>query len=64
MTVENRLLNNGRKNLGFYDTPEEAFVASKTFKEQYIKQVADEYRDKIPDKLYKAMYSWEIDIDD
>lgn len=54
----------GRKNLGFYDTPEEAFIAYKTFKEQYIKQVADEYRDKIPDKLYKAMYSWEIDIDD
>ena len=41
----------GEKYLGSFNTPEEAFCAYKTFKEQYIKQVADEYKDKIPKKL-------------
>ena len=49
--VENR-----PKNLGHFNTPEEAFLAYKTFKEAYIKQVADEYKDKIPKELYDAMY--------
>ena len=33
-------------------------------KEQYIKQVADEYKGRIPDRLYEAMYKWEVEIDD
>lgn len=53
-----------RKHLGYYDNSYNAFLAYKQFKEQYIKQVADEYKDKIPDKLYKAMYSWEVEITD
>ena len=53
-----------QKFLGYYDTPHEAFLAYKTFKEQYIKQVADEYKGKIPDRLYDAMYSWEVEEDD
>ena len=53
-----------QKNLGYYNTPEEAFNVYKTFKENYIKQVADEYKDKIPDKLYKAMYNYEVEITD
>lgn len=53
-----------RKNLGLYETPEEAFKVYKQFKEQYIKEVADYYKDKIPSKLYDAMYRYEIDIDD
>ena len=57
--VENR-----PKYLGYYNTPEEAFQAYKEFKEQYIKQVADEYKDKIPQELYDAMYRYEIDIND
>lgn len=32
--------------LGSFDTPEEAFYAYKTFKEKYIKQIADEYKNK------------------
>ena len=50
--------------LGYFDTPHEAFQAYKTFKEAYIKQVADEYKDKIPQRLYDAMYAWEVEIDD
>lgn len=53
-----------RKYLGCYDTPEEAFLAYKQFKETYIKEIADEYKDKIPQRLYDAMYAWEVDIDD
>lgn len=57
--VENR-----QKYLGQYNTVEEAFQAYKEFKENYIKEVADEYKDKIPQRLYEAMYRYEIDIND
>lgn len=53
-----------RKHLGLFNTPEEAFLSYKEFKEQYIKQVAEEYRDKIPTKLYEAMMKWEVEITD
>lgn len=55
---------NSRKNLGYYNTPEEAFQAYKEFKEAYIKEVADEYKGRIPDKLYNAMYNWIVEEDD
>lgn len=54
----------GKKHLGYFNTVEEAFLAYKEFKEAYIKQVADEYKDKIPQRLYEAMYRYEIDIND
>ena len=47
-----------KKILGIFDSVEEASRACKQAKEQYIKQVADEYKDKIPKKLYDAMYNW------
>ncbi|MGL6174847.1 MAG: hypothetical protein ACRC1P_09620 [Cellulosilyticaceae bacterium] len=53
--------------LGLYNTPEEAFEAYKLFKEKYIKQVADEYKAKypnFPERLYVAMYEYEVDIND
>ena len=53
-----------RKGLGYFDTANEAFEAYKQAKECYIKEVADEYKDKIPTKLYEAMYSYKVDIDD
>lgn len=51
-------------SLGYYETPQEAFEAYKINKERYIKQVADEYKDKIPQKLYEVMYNWEVEITD
>lgn len=57
-------IENKKKHLGYYDTPEEAFKAYKTFKEAYIKQIADEYKNKIPKKLYDAMYAWTVEEDD
>ena len=53
-----------QKYLGLYNTPKEAFLAYKTFKELYIKQVADEYKDLIPQRLYDAMYKYEVEIND
>lgn len=53
-----------QKKIGRFNTPEEAFNAYKEFKEQYIKQVADEYKDKIPKKLYEAMYKYKVEITD
>ena len=53
-----------RKHLGSYDNPEEAFKTYKQFKEKYIKQVADHYKDKIPQRLYQALYNYEVEIDD
>lgn len=52
------------KHLGCFDTTNEAFEAYKQAKEDYIKEVADEYKDKIPAKLYEAMYAYEVNIDD
>ena len=50
--------------LGRYNTSEEAFQSYKQAKENYIKQVADEYKDKIPEILYKAMYKYKVNIND
>ena len=55
---------NKRKFLGYYNTPHEAFLAYKEFKEAYIKRIADEYKGRIPDRLYEAMYRWEVEEDD
>ena len=53
-----------RKYLGLFDTPNEAFEVYKKAKEEYIKEVADNYKDKIPTKLYESMYAYEVSIDD
>ena len=50
--------------LGYYDTPVDAFEAYKKEKEEYIKEVAEEYKDVIPTKLYNAMYNYEVEITD
>lgn len=54
----------GNKWLGLFDTVEQAFEIYKKAKEDYIKEVADEYKDRIPHKLYVAMYNWVVEMDD
>lgn len=46
------------------DNPYEAFDCYKLFKETRIKQVADEFRDYIPEKLYNAMITYIVEITD
>ena len=52
--------------LGYFplNRPFQAFTVYKQFKESYIKQVADEYKDLIPQKLYEALYRYEVEIND
>ena len=59
-------IDNKQTYLGSFNTMEEAFQCYKTFKENYIKQVADDYYSKglIPKKLYDAMYRYEVEITD
>lgn len=53
-----------KEYLGYYETQEKAFKVYKEFKEKYIKQVADYYKDRIPDELYQGLYSYEVEITD
>ena len=55
-----------QKFLGLFPLNKEfqAFTCYKNFKENYIKQVADEYKDLIPQKLYEALYKYEVEIND
>ena len=50
--------------LGRYETQEEAFKVYKYYKENNIKEVADYYFGRIPDKLYDGLYDYEVEIDD
>lgn len=50
--------------IGIYNTVDEAFFAYKNFKENHIKEVANSYKNIIPQKLYEAMYRYEVDIND
>ena len=52
------------KKLGRYDAPEEAFAKYKEYKEKFIKDIAEKYKGKIPDKVYNAMMNWKIEITD
>lgn len=57
--------NNGKRiHLGYYSTPEDAFSVYKAFKKKLINEVAEEYKDKIPKKLYEAMRDFKISIND
>ena len=55
-----------RKHLGYFplNKPFQAFYTYKIFKENYIKQIANEYKGMIPQKLYDAMYRYEVEIND
>lgn len=52
------------KHLGTFDTPEEAFQAYKTAKEEYIKEVADKYKNQITEQTYQALYNYTVEITD
>lgn len=58
--------NNGKvkHHIGNFDTIKEAFRAYKMYKEELIKRVATEYKEIIPMKLYEALITYEVDIND
>ena len=50
--------------LGTFDTAEAAFARYKKYKEDFIQDLAEQYRNVIPYKVYEAMMNWKIEIDD
>lgn len=48
--------------LGRYSTPEQAFLAYKTFKEALIKEVANEYKLQLDPRAYQALIDYEVEI--
>ena len=54
----------GNKFIGNYNSEKEAFIAYKKFKENYIKTVADQYKNNIPNNVYKAMMSYIVEEND
>lgn len=55
---------NKHVHIGCYDDSIEAFESYKKIKEKYIKEIAEEYKDKIPQKLYDALYKYQVEITD
>lgn len=53
-----------QKHLGYYETPDEAFMAYKTYKERFIKEVADEHKEQLDPRAYQALMNYEVNIDD
>ena len=53
-----------KKWLGYFNTIEEEFLSYKIFKEKYIKEIANKYKDLIPQKLYDAMCRYKVEIND
>ena len=55
---------NQNERAKLYNTIEETFIVYKKLKEEEIKEVANEYKEFIPQKLYDAMYRYEVEIND
>ena len=53
-----------RKTIGYYSSIEDAFQAYKTFKEAYIKQVAEHYKSQIDPRAYEALVKYTVEITD
>lgn len=53
-----------RVNLGHFNTCEEAFQAYKKAKEAHIKELANEWKDRIDGSVYQALLNYEVHIDD
>lgn len=54
----------GEIYLGSFSDKFEAHTKYKIAKEKYIKEVAEDYKAKIPEKLYDALYKYEVEITD
>jgi hypothetical protein len=50
--------------LGRFNTVEEAFARYKEYKEDFIKDMAEQYKDVLPHRVYEAMLNWIVEIDD
>lgn len=64
-TIIAQLNKNGEKiHLGCFKTVEEAFNAYKIAKENYIKEIASEYKDLLTEEVYQALVNYKVKITD
>jgi hypothetical protein len=54
----------GKKNKSLHKDVYSAFNAYKTLKENHARSVAQEYKDKIPPKIYNSIMMFTVDLDD
>ncbi len=54
----------GKKYLGYFYDSTLAFATYKKEKEKYIKEVADSYKNILPQKVYEAIVNYRIEITD
>lgn len=52
------------KHICVENTPEEAFQAYKIAKEIHIKEIADKWKGQITEKVYEALYNYQVEITD
>lgn len=52
------------KNFGTYKTIEKAFEIYKIEKEKYIKEVTEIWKNKLPEKTYKILINYKVEITD
>ena len=53
-------VNGKSKHLGYFNTPEEAFMVYKPFKEALCKQLALKWQHEIDERLFNAMMKWSV----
>ena len=53
-----------RKHIGYYLTPEAAFLAYKSRKEKHIKNIAELYKDLVDERVYTALIRYVVEPDD
>ena len=51
-------------HLGYFDNANDAFLAYKKGRENYIKSIANKYKDDIDPRVYQALMNYEIEITD
>ena len=62
--ISSACLHGKSKHLGSFDNAICAFLAYKQVKEAYIKEVAEKWKDQIDIRVYEALMSYEVEIDD
>ena len=55
---------NKNTTLGYFENEMDAHLAYKTAKEEYLKELAEEYKDMLDPKAYSALQNYVVDIDD
>ena len=51
-------------SLGYFENEMDAHLAYKTAKEEYLKELAEEYKGMLDPKAYNALKNYVVDIDD